>query len=78
LIVPFYQFIDISKVLDAFKRAMSYHFNNPRYMPVSRELSNKEVEMIRNWLQRPIYNKKNISKDTLPEIKSVQELKEKL
>jgi hypothetical protein len=37
--VKFYYFRDIIKVLPAFKRAFSYDFNDPKYMPVTRELS---------------------------------------
>jgi hypothetical protein len=39
MIVPFYEYRDISNVLVPFQRAMSYDINDNKYMPVSRELS---------------------------------------
>jgi hypothetical protein len=39
VMVKFYHFRDIIKVLHTFKRVFSYDYNDSKYMPVTRELS---------------------------------------
>ena len=38
------------------KSAMSQEFNNPNFMPVTRDLSPTKTKMILNWLDNPIYS----------------------
>ena len=41
------------------KLAMSLEFNNPNFMPVTRDLSPTKTKMILNWLDDPIYSTTN-------------------
>lgn len=69
--VKFYHYKDIIKIKDSFLRALSYKFEDGRYMPVTRELSDDSIRMIQNWIRNPVYNKSKLMTNQFKEVTDI-------